>query len=444
MATWRTLGVVALALAAAAPLSAQTYSLTEAPQPGDCARVHMEMTLAGEMRVNRDGKPTPIKLSASANHEYSERVLEIGSAGWPIKNARHYDAAQATITAGADRTTRKLRAGRGLIVAQICKEQFLSYCPDGPLTREELDLTSEHLDTLAITGLLPTKAVGIGETWKLSNSVVQAMCAFEGLIKQDLTCKLEAVQGDVARVSIQGPANGIDLGAMVKLTVDATCRYDLKQKAITGLEWKQKDEREQGPANPATTVETTTTVARAALAEQPKELGDAALNAVPSKSGEPPAENLLLYYKEPTGRYTLTYGREWQTVAQTEEHLVLRLMDRGEFVAQVTVTPWDKAAAGKHMTGEELQKIMDDVPGWSAAGGPGGGEVKADQDGYWIYRISALGELDEMKVMQNYFVVAGPNGDQVLLAFTMKQSVVDRLGTRDLELAQGIEFAEKK
>ena len=143
------------------------------------------------------------------------------------------------------------------------------------------------------------------------------------------------------------------------------------------------------------------------------------------------------------GRYALTYSREWQTVAQTDEHLILRLMDRGEFVAQVTLTPWEKAKPGEHMNGEAVQEIMETVPGWGAAEKLADGEVKADKDGFWRYRISALGELDEMKVMQNYYVVAGPTGEQAVLAFTMKQGIADRLGTRDLELAQGVEFVEK-
>jgi VCBS repeat-containing protein len=95
------------------------------------------------------------------------------------------------------------------------------------------------------------------------------------------------------------------------------------------------------------------------------------------------------------------------------------------------------------MSGQDLQNIMDNVPGWEAAEKREDGEMTADKDGYWIYRVSALGEQDGLKVMQNYFVVAAPDGSQTILAFTMKQGAVDKLGTRDLELARGIEFIEK-
>ena len=51
----------------------------------------------------------------------------------------------------------------------------------GCLTREELDVT-DHFDTLAVTGMLPTKEVAIGETWKLGNVAAQALCHFQGLL----------------------------------------------------------------------------------------------------------------------------------------------------------------------------------------------------------------------------------------------------------------------
>ena len=46
--------------------------------------------------------------------------------------------------------------------------------------------------------------------------------------------------------SINGKAAGIDLGAMVKVDVQASGRFDLTAKRLVALEWVQKDERDQG------------------------------------------------------------------------------------------------------------------------------------------------------------------------------------------------------
>src|SRR5262249_43235062 len=150
--------------------------------------------------------------------------------------ARFYEVAKAVVTTGKDRTERELRPQRRLVVAQRHKEQPLVYSPAGAMYRGELDLTSEHFDTLALGGALPGKSLAVGETWKLPNTVVQALCNFEGLTEQKLLGKLERVSGDEAVFSLSGPAAGVELGALVKVKIEATGKFDLKRKRLVALE----------------------------------------------------------------------------------------------------------------------------------------------------------------------------------------------------------------
>jgi hypothetical protein len=377
-------------------------------------------------------------LEAKAVHDFPERVLSVGPNGLPDKTARTYENAKAVFHVDGDTTERALRVERRLLVAQQCKGQYTVYSPAGPLTREELDLSSEHFNTLAVTGLLPSEPVGIGGTWKASNSVAQALCGFEGLTEQDLVCRLEGVQDQVARVSVAGSVSGIDLGALVKLTIQATYLYDLGARRLTRLEWRQKDERNQGPASPATSTETNIVLTRAVI-QQPASLSDVALVSVP-EGFEVPERLLQLEYHDAKMRFQMLYGRDWQTVSNDEEHVVMRLLDRGDFVAQLTLTPWTKAEEGKHLSPQEFQDAMAATPGWQPKQELQAGQVPAD-GGRWIYRVSSLGLLDGQEVMQNFFLIAGPGGEQIVLTFTMTPKQVDRLGTRDLSIAANISFA---
>jgi hypothetical protein len=437
MAAWRTLGTLVVALVMVRTGWAQTYPLSESLQAGDCFRIHLDMTLSGAMRVNKEGRAVSLKLEATATHEFPERILNVASDGLPEKTARVYEKAKAVISVDKDPSERALRTERRLFVAQRSKDRLVLYSPASPLTREELELISEHFDTLALPGLLPGRAVSMGETWKVPNAIVQALCNFEGLTEQDLVCKLEEVKDQVARVSVKGSATGIDLGALTKLSIDATYQYRLDSKRLTRLEWKQKDERDQGPASPATSVQTTIALTRTAV-EQPAALSDVALVSVPETT-EPPMPLTQLEYRDAKGRFDMLYGREWQTVGQGSDHVVMRLLDRGDFVAQVTITPWTKAEKGKHLTPDEFRKAMAETPGWEPEDELQAGEVPAD-GARWVYRISTLGELDGTKVMQNFYLVAGPDGQQVVLAFTMPPKQADRLGTRDLSMAANIDF----
>jgi hypothetical protein len=432
MAARRILGTIVVALALVRYASAQTYPLSESLQAGNCFRIHLDMSLSGEMRVNKEGKAVTLKLEATATHEFAERILNLGSDGMAEKAARAYEKARAVISVDKEPNERSLRAERHLFVVQRNPDRLLGYSPAGPLTREELELTSEHFDTLAVAGLLPGRAVSVGDTWKAANPIAQALCNFEGLTEQSLVCKLEEVKDQVARVSVAGSATGIDLGALTKLNIEATYRYDLNAKRLIRLEWTQKDERSQGPANPATSVQTTVTLTRTAI-EQPSILSDVALVSVPEES-EPPLNLTQLEYHHAKGRFDLLYGREWQMVSQGDEHVVMRFLDRGDFVAQVTITPWTPAEKGKHLSPEEFRQAMGETPGWEPQDELQAGEVPAE-GGRWIYRISALGELDDTKVMQNFYLVAGPDGQQVVLAFTLAPKQADRLGSRDLSMA---------
>jgi hypothetical protein len=441
MSAWRVLGTMGLLLVATPAGWTQSCTLRETPQPGDCFQIQLDMKLSGEDRVRKDDKMESLKLEAAAVHEYPERILAVAQDGLVQKTARQYTTAKATITVGSDRAERTLRPERRLCVSQFYKDQAMLYAPSGPLTREELDLTAGQFDSGSITGVLPGKDVSVGDTWKVSSSVVQALCNFEGLTEHTLTGKLESVKDDTATFSLTGTATGIDTGALARLKIEATGHFDLKGKHLVALEWKQKDERDQGPVSPAAVVESTTTMKRQAI-EQPATLSDVALVSVP-QDFDPPAPMTQLDYRDPQGRYSLLYPRCWHITAQVKDQLVLRCMDRGDFVAQVTLTPWKKADKGKHDTPEEFKHNMNSMAGWEAEKELQAGEVSSE-NGRWVYRYSTSGQMaaqmGSIAAVQNCYLVATPEGEQMIVVFTMTPKQVDKLGARDLSLVGSLEI----
>jgi hypothetical protein len=437
MITSRIGAAVAVVLAAAPCGFAQTCALAEMARPGDCFHVRLEMSLKGEIRIQKETGPALLPLQARGSHAYDERILATGTNGLPEKSARRYETARVTIQVARDDSERTLRPERSLIVAQRSKDQALVYCPAGGLRRSELELTSEAFDTLYLPGVLAGKEVKVGDSWKLSNSVAQALCGFEGLTEHTLTGKLESVADGVAVFSVSGTASGIDQGAMVKLGVEATGRFDVTAKRVVSLEWRQKDERQQGPVSPASVVETTTKIERKTI-DQPENLSDVALVSVPDK--DPPSAMLNLECPDVKGRFELMHPRDWQTVSQTVDHLVLRLVERGDFIAQATITPWKSAEKGKHLTPEEFKEAMNSTPGWDPERELQASEVPLEGEGRWAYRLSVQGQLDGVAVVQNFYLIAAPGGQQVVVAVTMTPKQADKLGARDLTLVGSLEL----
>jgi hypothetical protein len=444
MVAWRILGSLTCLLAATSTLPAQTYPLGETSQPGDCFRLRLDMKLAGEMKVRRGDETVPLTLEATATHEFAERALAIGAGGLPEKVARQYGDAKAVIGVGGAKSERTLRADRRLCVTQRYKDQYLVYCPTAALTREELDLVSDHFDTLFVGGLLPGKAVAVGDSWKLANHVAQALAGFEALVEHDLIAKLDTVKDKTATFSVSGCAKGVDHGASVKVTVNATGTFDLDAKRLVSLKWTQKDERELGPVSPAATVETTTTLTRKPI-EQPENLADVKLVSVPD-SFTVPATLLQLEMRDPDGRFELFHARDWQIVGQSKDRTVLRLMERGDFVAQVTITPWKSADKGSHTAPDDFKMAMNNAPGWEAEQELQAGEMPPDKErpGRWVYRLSLGGKMDGLPVIQNFYLIAGPGGEQVVVVFTMTPKMAEKFGVRDLTFAAGVDVPATK
>jgi hypothetical protein len=431
---------VLVALACGPLARAQTVMLAEAPKPGECSRYTTELTVTGYLIVTQDTAKQPVKVEARGKHRFTERTLTAAD-GLPANTARHYEEAAASASVGGEKFDRALAADRRVIAARRSSEGLFCFAPAGPLTRDELDLITEHFNPHCLPGLLPGGPVKVGDSWPVTNPAAQAACLFDGLIKHTLAGKLTGVAGNVATFTITGSAEGIEHGARVALEVTATGKYDTATGRIVELTWKQTDDRGAGPINPASKVEASVTLRREALPAPPAELADAALAAIPA--GDVPPLMTALQHADPKDRYHVVYPRDWNITGQTDTHLVMRLLDRGELVCQATITAWKKAEPGKHVSADEFKKAVFDTPGWVPGKVLDDGELPTDA-GRWLYRVTAEGRMEDVPVIQSFHLLAGPQGDQVAVTVAMRPEKARAVGTRDVGLVNAIEFGVKK
>ena len=123
---------------------------------------------------------------------------------------------------------------------------------------------------------------------------------------------------------------------------------------------------------------------------------------------------------------------------------MLRLLERGDFLGQATLTPWTPAEKGKHLSPEDFKTAMNSTPGWEPERELQAGEVPSDKEGRWTYRLSVTGKMDGVDVLQNFYLIAGPDGEQVVVLFAMTPKQADKLGVRDLAFVGGLEVPAAK
>ena len=303
-------------------------------------------------------------------------------------------------------------------------DQLVRFNPSGKqLTREEIDLT-DHFDTLAVPGLVPGKVVEVGKSWKIPNHVIAALCDLGGLTSQNVEATLTSVSGSIAHVQLVGDVKGIDLGANVGLIVNGKLEFDTSVQRITSVEWHQTDDRQQGPISPAMSANVTIKLKRTAI-KTPFQLNENALVPIPDAKTPPSHLTNILYQGK---RYALQYPRDWYvTSPETSPVLVMRLMERGKLIGQVTVTPWNKVDPKNVMDKKEFAGAMSKTPGWTAEQEEEAQELtQRSKSQFKLYRAAASGELDGVKTWQCFYLVVSPQGDQVVLTFATAPQDVQR------------------
>ncbi|MEZ6070447.1 MAG: hypothetical protein R3C10_09280 [Pirellulales bacterium] len=171
-------------------------------------------------------------------------------------------------------------------------------------------------------------------------------------------------------------------------------------------------------------------------ASPPAELSDARLEQLESSAGD----NLeQLVYESGSGQFRLYYGRDWHVMNDTEAVTVLRMVSRGELVAQCNVSALPKIDAAKQVSLSQFQEDIQDALGENF-----GQFVRAAQEtnetGYLVYRVQVIGKASDLPIQWNYYLVTEPSGRQVALVFTFEQSLAEQFGDVDSRMIRDLRF----
>jgi hypothetical protein len=410
--------------------------LKEEARVDGCFSFSSKTCVEGSLRITREGKTSDIPVAVDATHRGQEKWLQINH-GRPAHSARRYEQASSKGSVGEEKVSRFLRPERSLVVARADGDATIVYSPGGPMQQQERELASEFPDTLQLPRLLPERFVEPGATWELAPDAVTRLCQFDALIENKLTAKFLEQKAELAIITITGKTQGIEAGAAISQTIDARLTYDVKTQTITQVDWKQKDERGPGPVSPASQLTTRWVLERQRLAIEPALLNKAALVGV--AEGEIPPLLLLTTAAHEAGQFTFLHSRDWHVVSQTPRFMILRLLQKGEFLSQVSLVPWEKKAAGQRVAVEQFKKSISESKSWVCEEIVDAGQVASD-DERWIYRVAARGTLDGMAVLQTYYIMASPGGQHLGITFTCKLADANKLGTKDLELVNSVSF----
>ena len=416
---------------------AETVDLIAGDSAGSYRQVRVIVEVEGKLKVNPDGKEVQhVPIKATAEMQYVERTLAAKKAG---SAARHYAKAEAQIRLRETVLENSLRPERRLIVLDTQAGDPTQFSPLGPLTREELELIEVPASGIALTALLPGKSISTGDQWKLSDNVVARLFNLEAVNQQTVECKLDSVKDGLAIASLEGTVAGAVGGVSSDLEVKGKLNFDLKKRAVTWLTLAIQESRAIGHAQPGFEVVTRLRMV-AAPCTAATELTDEALADLPITAESGLA--LIELTSEKAG-FQLVHDRRWGVMVERHNATILRLVDRGDLIAQCNISPLPAFTKGEVLT---LEGFQNDV---KQALGKNFGEVveaaqEAGEGGVVVQRITVSGTAGELPIQWTYYHLFDDKGHRTSLVFTIEGKLVERFAQIDRELVNGFRFLPDK
>jgi hypothetical protein len=406
--------------------------------------VTIEVEAGGHSLVRAEGdtkgtaEPQRLPMSVTGKLQYDERTLVASSATTPAGEPlalRYYENAEAVIKVGDGGRTPKLADDRRLVVLERAADRPVLYCPEGPLTREQLDLIDVVGQSYFIDRLLPGTSVSKDDSWTHDASVMGPLLTLDNVAVCEVKSTLDGYNENFAKARLAGTVHGSVDGAATEIEVRAVYLYDRRAQRVSQLNLAIRERRSIGAATPGLDA-----TAKLQIRVEPIGISTKLADDVLSKATRTPRNPArdLLYESTPLG-LRFQHDRNWFVTSEARESVTLRRIDRGDLVAQCTLTALPPKSAGNQTTFEQFQQDV------KYSLGKGFGELVSSRQfqndaGLYCYELVVRGMVDEVPVEWHYYLGAPESGDRVSAAVTLEKPMVDRVGKADAELFQTIQL----
>jgi hypothetical protein len=425
-----------------AGLAAERIHLSPHVAARDLTRVSIELRAGGHnvIRAEAEGKNEApeqrLPMSVSARLEYDELRLDApGDDPNGLLAVRYYRKAEAVLKVDDSGRTPQLAEDRRLIALQNTDAKPTLYCPDGPLPREQLDLIDVVGNSAFTDSLLPAEAVADGESWGHDAAAMASFLTLDSVAVCEVKSVLDEHNASFAKVRLAGVVHGMTEGAATELEVRALYLFDRRARRITRLNLAVREKRSIGAATPGLEA-----VAKLQMKIEPIKSSARISDDVVAKVKASPRNPIrdVLYEAAPLG-FRIRHDRQWFVTGEQRESVVLRRVDRGDLLAQCTLTALPPKSAGRQMTLEQFQKDV------VFSLGKNFGELVSSRQwqnaaGHYCFELVARGVVEDVPVEWHYYLVAPESGHRVSAAVTVEKPMVDRVAGADRELIESVEL----
>jgi hypothetical protein len=392
-------------------------------------KVDKEKDKAGEQKL---------PISVAAKLAYDELRFVDGatkSAVGAVLAVRYYDTAEAVIKVDDSGRAPQLPDDHRLVVLEQAEQRPAMYCPDAPLSREQLDLIDVVGDSFSADRLLPTKSVAEGDSWANDSTVMGPLLTLDTVAVCEVQSVLDGFNASFAKIRLAGVVHGTADGAATQQEIRGVYLFDRRLHRVTRLNLAVRENRSIGGATPGLDAVAKLQISVAPI-EKSAHLDEAALTKIKSQ-GRTPARDLL--FESPARGFRVKHDRQWYVTAEAREAVTFRRVEGGDLVAQCTLTSLPPKSEGRQTSLEQFQKDVTYSLGKSF------GELVSSRQwqnaaGLYCYEVVVRGLVEELPVEWHYYLLAPESGPRMSVAVTIEKPMIERVANADRDLVESLQF----
>jgi hypothetical protein len=446
-----------------------TVTLRESTRNGASTRVQTELKAKGLYRpglppgdASADGKmPKPLQVEIETRFVFNERLVAVNVDGTPVlasndhlnaaayqpgkgqslKAVRHVVQAASAINGEVRLMSALIRPEVRLLVAERRDRDgtVVVVSPSSALTWYELELVQGLGDPLILGDLLPDRPVKVGERWRVRDAAAQALSEYDSLTSNKLEATLESADAPKVRIRLKGQIQGSARGGVGKMSCEGFLTFDLQAALVDHLDLNRVESRQAGPVEAGLDIKSTLTVTRQ-TAEPPPELSDAALAGIPL---EITPERELLRLNTPSGKAAALHDRHWHMFWEDPKLIVLKRLSRGQVIAQCNLMVGPNAGNGRHQDPAQFRDDIHRALKQRFVRFLGAGEIDGNPSGGYRYKVGVQGREGKLGIVWYYFLIASPEGEQLLATYTLAEDHMQVFGEQDLLMIGSLKWLKR-
>ena len=430
--------VIAVSLAHCQSSAAQDISFAAAVQPQlDNVEVNVQVTGVIKVRSSRVGIVVqPVAVSGQLQYE---QWLSPPQNTELIRSIRYYRKVATQMKIAQNTIVGSLRNDRRLVIDQLQRDDHRLYCPQGPLTRDELDMLNVQLSPTTLRRLLPTDPLAVGATWKLTFATLAPILVIDAISKHTVIGTLLSVKDDLAQLHFQGKVEGAIDGVGTAIDLQITVEYDLRRQRFLQAKLSMSEKREIGDVQPGLDVTATIDL----QLEPVTELSVVTPAVVENWNRSLPVGAERILVRPNAASVDLLIERNWHVMVDQRELFMMRCVEQGELIAQCSVVHLPLPTGGETMTLTRFQQQIRTSLGEQFNQFAEATQLKHESGGR-LFRIVVVGQANEIPFQWIYYHITGPRGNQSAVVFTISNERIEQFADQDRQLVKTMQFTENK